>query len=59
MTQKGNICLSIVQYVKLSYPNNNDVLAPIFIKISIYNVKAKNLGVEIVICTWYINMLRC
>ena len=50
---------STVHYVKLIYPNNNDVVALIFIKISIYDGRAKQLGVEIVICICYINMLSC
>ena len=33
--KKGNMRLSIVHYDKWSYPNNNDVLDPIFLKILI------------------------
>ena len=49
--------LSIVNYGKWSYPNNNDVLAPRFLKISLYDGEANKLEVEIFLCTWYINML--
>ena len=49
--------LSIVHYGKQNYPNNNDVLAPIFLKLLLYDGKAKKLGVQIVLCTCYINML--
>ena len=41
MTNIGNIRLYIVHYGKWIYPNNNYVLAPEFLKISLYNVKAK------------------
>ena len=36
--------LSIVHYGKWSYPNNNAVLAPIFLKLSLYYVKANKVG---------------
>ena len=35
MNQKGNMCIFIVCYGKWSYPNNNDVLDPIFLKLSL------------------------
>ena len=36
--------LSIVYYSKGRYPNSNDVLAPIFLKLSLYDGKFKNGG---------------
>ena len=56
--QKGNMHRSIVHYGKWSYPNNNDYLAPGFLKLSITTERQK-LGVKIFLCTWYINMLVC
>ena len=51
--------LYIVLYGKQSYPNNNDFMATIFLKLSLYNGKAKKIEVEIILCTCYINMLSC
>ena len=36
--------LSIVHYGKWSYPNNNDVMAPIFLNLSLYYVKENKVG---------------
>ena len=42
INQKVNTRLSIFHYGKWSYPGNNDYLAPIFLNISLYDIKAKN-----------------
>ena len=57
--KKGNMCLSIVYYGKWRYPNINDELASRFLKLSLYEWRGKKMGVEIVLCTWYMNILSC
>ena len=52
MIKKGNMLLSIVYYGKWSYPNNNDVLYPGFLNLTLYDGREKkNEGVY---CSLYL-----
>ena len=51
--------LSIMHYGKRSYPNHNDVVAPRFLKLLLYDEKVKKIRDRCFFCNWYINMPSC